>query len=178
MFKRRAKNLRQIAALAVHKGRYQKALESYVALEQLEPGEAEWPRRVAQMYERLGRREETVAALHRTAAKYEQNGFSAKATAVRTLIARTDPEYAAEQQRLMALAAPSVPPPAKPGRRRMAMGTERIEPSVNAGVKIAWAYHPEISKDERVNLALSGLDPDEPVAEAPPTTEPAGRRRR
>jgi len=196
MFRRKGRDLRNAAALAVHKGKFEKALDCYLSLEKFEPTEAEWSRRVAQMHERLGRVPEAVAALERTIEKYRRAGFEAKASAVRALIHRLDPSREADAvpgaQTFPAAVRPEVTsplaaPPAEtspqttePGsrkRRRLAAGTARIPPTA-AGVRIAWAYHQEISKSERVTLALSDLDPDEEEAETDSTTGSGGHRRR
>lgn len=179
MFRRKGRDLRNVAALAVHKGKYDKALGCYLSLEKHEPGEAEWSRRVAQMYERLGKKPEAIAALERTAVKYRRAGFEAKASAVNALIHRLDPERGAAAESTDAPAdAPADAPSSGPRkRRRLAAGTERLPPPA-VGVKIAWAYHPEISKDERVTLALADLSPDESEPSAETSTESGARRKR
>ncbi len=182
MFRRKGRDLRNVAALAVHKGKFAKALECYLSLEKLEPGEAEWSRRAAQMYERLDRKPEAIASLERACDKYRRAGFEAKANAVAALIKRIDPSYEIAEAKPAAAAV--VTPPSEPRkRRRLAVGTERMSPP--AGVQVAWAYHSEVSKGERVNLALSDLLPEERPSDKTPTptptpvpTESGDRRRR
>jgi len=161
MFRPRAQDLRSAATGFVNKGKYEKALECYLALEKKEPREPEWSRRIGQIYERLGENERALAALQRSMEKYRKAGFEAKAGAVENLIRRLDPTAAPEMPRT---------------RRRLAVGTDRIPPTTPT-VPTEWAYHPEASKQVRLAQALADLVP-EPSEEPSDSTESAGRRRR
>ncbi len=98
-----ARKLKDIATKAVDKGKYEKALDAYLALEQLEPGDGSWSRRAADMYRRLKRNPEAVVALERAADRYAKVGFLVKAVAVCKMILQIDPEHSATQARLAEL---------------------------------------------------------------------------
>jgi len=100
-----AKNLRKLkdqAQKALNKGKHIKALDLYLELESAEPKDGGWARRVADMYRRLGRNEESLLSLERAADKYAKAGFVVKAVAVCKMILQADPSHVATQQKLAA----------------------------------------------------------------------------
>lgn len=98
-----ARKLREDANADLNKGRYAKALDNYLALEQLEPDNGDWARRSADMYRRLDRDQEAVVALERAADRYARAGFLVKAVAVCKMILQNAPEHAGAFERLAAL---------------------------------------------------------------------------
>ncbi|MEZ4359741.1 MAG: cyclic nucleotide-binding domain-containing protein [Kofleriaceae bacterium] len=95
--------LRDEAATAAAAGKYKRALECYLELERQEPGDAQWPKRVAETYRRLGKPRDAVAAFERAADRYAQNGFLVQAIAVCKLILQIDPSHVQTQHRLAAI---------------------------------------------------------------------------
>jgi len=100
---RRLRKLKDGAQKAVNKGKYDKALDAYLELEKVEPGDGSWPRRAADMYRRLRRPAEAIVALERAADKYARAGFLVKAVAVCKLILQADPKHSATLSRLAEL---------------------------------------------------------------------------
>ncbi len=98
-----ARKLKDIATKAVNKGKYEKALDAYLALEQLEPDDGSWARRAADMYRRLKRNPEAVVAFERAADKYAAAGFLVKSVAVCKMLLQIEPSHSATQERLAAL---------------------------------------------------------------------------
>lgn len=92
--------LRDEAALAVDRGKFKRALECFLELEQLEATDASWPKRAAEMYRRLGKIREAVVAYERSAEKYAQGGFLVQAIAVCKLILQIDPQNSEALRRL------------------------------------------------------------------------------
>ncbi len=105
-FKRGSRNetkvrrLRDRAARMREKGRLEAAAECYEELEALEPSDADWPKRAAECYRRLGRRDDAVRALDRSAGLYAGGGFIVKAIAVCKMAIAMDPDNAAIRKRL------------------------------------------------------------------------------
>ncbi len=86
--------LREEAAAATAAGKFKRALAAYLDLEKLEPGDAQWPKRAAETYRRLGNNRDAVTAYARSAERYAQNGFLVQAIAVCKLILQLDPKHA------------------------------------------------------------------------------------
>jgi tetratricopeptide (TPR) repeat protein len=97
------RELREAAAQALAKRRYADALQCYRRLEQLQPADASWTRRVADCFRRLGRRRDEVIELVRAAEGYERTGFFSQAAAMYRLAVTVDPAQARLQQRLTEL---------------------------------------------------------------------------
>lgn len=85
------RRLRDDAASAAAEGKHRRAVECYLALEQAEPGEPNWPKRAAEMYRRLDRPREAIAAYERAVDRYVQGGFMVQAIAVCKVILQLDP---------------------------------------------------------------------------------------
>ena len=97
------RELREAASQALEKRRYADALQCYRRLEQLQPGDASWTRRIADCFRRLGRRQDELAELVRAAEGYERSGFFSQAAAMYKLAVAVDPAQAQLQQRLSEL---------------------------------------------------------------------------
>jgi len=89
-----AKALRQEAAEANAAGKYKRALAAYLELERLEPADAQWAKRAAETYKRLGNYKNAIEAFERSAERYAQNGFLVQAIAVCKLILQIQPQHA------------------------------------------------------------------------------------
>src|SRR5687768_15706928 len=83
--------LREEAAAATADGKYKRALAAYLELERIEPRDAQWPKRAAETYRRLGNNRDAITAYERSADRYAQNGFLVQAIAVCKLILQIDP---------------------------------------------------------------------------------------
>ena len=88
---RDARQLRSEASEAAAAGKYKRALSAYLELEQLEPRDAQWSKRAAETYRRLGKEREAISAYTRSADRYAQGGFLVQAIAVCKLILQIDP---------------------------------------------------------------------------------------
>ena len=97
------RQLRDEAGTASASGRHKRALECYTELEQLEPRDAQWPKRAAEAYRKLNKTRAAIDAFDRAADRYAQNGFMVQAIAVCKLILQIDPNHVATQQRLAAM---------------------------------------------------------------------------
>ncbi|MEZ4368182.1 MAG: cyclic nucleotide-binding domain-containing protein [Kofleriaceae bacterium] len=98
-----AKDVRQLrddAAAATQSGKHKRAIQAYLELERLEPRDAQWPKRTAESYRRLGKTKEAVSAYERAADRYTQGGFMVQAIAVCKLILQLDPENSDATRRL------------------------------------------------------------------------------
>lgn len=91
MSRRDVRSLRDDAAQAAAEGKPRRAVEAYLALEQMEPQEPSWPKRAAEMYRRLDRTREAIAAYERAVDRYVQGGFMVQAIAVCKVILQLDP---------------------------------------------------------------------------------------
>lgn len=89
---RDVRNLRAEASEAAAAGKHKKALAAYLELEQLEPRDANWSKRAAETYRRLGKDKDAIAAFTRAADRYSQSGFLVQAIAVCKLILQIDPK--------------------------------------------------------------------------------------
>ncbi len=85
--------LREEAAAATADGRYKRALAAYLELERVEPRDAQWPKRSAETYRRLGNNKSAIDAFERSAERYAQNGFLVQAIAVCKLILQIEPRH-------------------------------------------------------------------------------------
>ena len=85
--------LREEAAAATADGKYKRALAAYLELERVEPRDAQWPKRTAETYRRLGNNKSAMDAFQRSADRYAQNGFLVQAIAVCKLILQIDPKH-------------------------------------------------------------------------------------
>ena len=89
---RDVRTLRAEASEAAAAGKHKKALAAYLELEQLEPRDANWSKRAAETYRRLGKDKDAIAAFARAADRYSQSGFLVQAIAVCKLILQIDPK--------------------------------------------------------------------------------------
>lgn len=92
--------LREEAAEATAAGKYKRALAAYLELERLEPRDAQWAKRAAETYKRLGNIKNAIEAYERSADRYAQNGFLVQAIAVCKLVLQIDPNHAETLSRL------------------------------------------------------------------------------
>jgi CRP-like cAMP-binding protein len=88
---RDVRQLRAEASEATSAGKYKRALAAYLELERLEPRDAQWSKRVAETYRRLGKVKDAIEAYARAADRYAQSGFLVQAIAVCKLILQIDP---------------------------------------------------------------------------------------
>lgn len=100
MARKDARLLREEAATASAAGKHRRALECYLELERLEPADPNWPKKVAEIYRRLGKTGDAVAAYERTIDRYVRGGFLVQAIAVCKVILQIEPAHAAAQDRL------------------------------------------------------------------------------
>ena len=99
--------LREEAASAVARGKFEVALALYGELEQLEPSAAAWPKRVGETHRRMGDAAGAVIAFERAVDKYVHDGLLVQAIAVCKLILQIDPHHASTAVRLSELATPT-----------------------------------------------------------------------
>lgn len=92
--------LREEAAEATASGKYKRALAAYLELERLEPRDAQWAKRAAETYRRLGNNKHAIEAFERSADRYAQNGFLVQAIAVCKLVLQIDPQHQEALRRL------------------------------------------------------------------------------
>jgi CRP-like cAMP-binding protein len=92
--------LREEAAEATAAGKYKRALAAYLELERIEPRDAQWAKRAAETYKRLGNIKNAIEAYERSADRYAQNGFLVQAMAVCKLVLQIDPNHAETLGRL------------------------------------------------------------------------------
>ncbi|HVK76806.1 MAG TPA: cyclic nucleotide-binding domain-containing protein [Kofleriaceae bacterium] len=104
MARKDVRTLRDEAAEAASAGKHKRALECYLELEQREPSEPNWPKRAAEIYRRLGKQRDAVAAYDRAAERYAQTGFLVQAIAVSKIIQQIDPGHEPTRQRLASIA--------------------------------------------------------------------------
>ncbi len=95
-----ARQLRDDATAANAAGKYKRALELYAELERIESADAQWPKRMAETYRKLGKSAEAVACYERAADRYANNGFLVQAIAVCKLILQIEPNHLSTQRRL------------------------------------------------------------------------------
>lgn len=97
------REIKNEAAEALRKGKYKDALKHYEALQSLEPKDASWPQKRAEVYSKLGEKDKEIAALMQAAEIYSQGGFLIKGIAVCKRILALNPEHSETQQKLAAL---------------------------------------------------------------------------
>jgi cAMP-dependent protein kinase regulator len=87
---------------AFEAGRLREALSGYQDLEQLEPENPLWAQRMAQVYQRSGKKhdKDQIAALARAAAKFAQAGDLARAASSNRAILEIDPAHPQARTRL------------------------------------------------------------------------------
>ena len=100
MVRKDARALREEAAAATADGKHRRALECYAELERLEPSEPNWPKRVAEIYRRLGKTSDAVAAYDRAIDRYVRTGFLVQAIAVCKVVLQLEPAHTAAQDKL------------------------------------------------------------------------------
>ena len=97
------RELREEAAAATAAGKHKRALAAYLELERLEPRDAQWAKRAAETYKKLGNNKHAIEAFERSCERYAQNGFLVQAIAVCKLILQIDPQNANALSRLAQL---------------------------------------------------------------------------
>src|SRR5512142_2587868 len=100
---RDVRQLRLEASEATASGKYKRALAAYLELERLEPRDAQWSKRAAETYRRLGKDKDAIEAYARAAERYAQGGFLVQAIAVCKLVLQIDPTNDAAIQRIAAM---------------------------------------------------------------------------
>src|SRR5512146_1690966 len=100
---RDVRQLRTEASDAFAAGKFKRALAAYLELEQLEPRDAQWSKRAAETYRRLGKDKEAIAAFTRAADRYAQSGFLVQALAVCKLILTIDAKNGEALRRLASM---------------------------------------------------------------------------
>lgn len=132
------RTLRDQAWSHAEQGRPARAASCLERLEQLDPDNAEWSRRLADCHRRGGAEGAEVAALGRAAGKYARAGFELKAIAMCKLVLARRPDDREMLQELARLhgkpAAPvaandRAPPPPPPRRRATPAAKQPAEPS-------------------------------------------------
>ncbi|MEJ7597809.1 MAG: cyclic nucleotide-binding domain-containing protein [Kofleriaceae bacterium] len=153
--------LRDEAAAATAAGKYKRALAAYLELERLEPRDAQWAKRAAETYRRLGNNKNAIEAYVRSAERYAQNGFLVQAIAVCKLILQIDPQHAQTLHRLAQMMELSVTGPTR------AASMAENNPSL---------YDTQsVMAIRRANTTIRPAMPDdreEPVRRQKPTTPP------
>ncbi|HUJ62921.1 MAG TPA: cyclic nucleotide-binding domain-containing protein [Kofleriaceae bacterium] len=97
------RKLREEANEATASGKYKRALAAYLELEHMEPRDAQWSKRAAETYRRLGKDKDAIEAYARAADRYAQNGFLVQAIAVCKLILQIDPKNDGALRRIAAM---------------------------------------------------------------------------
>jgi CRP-like cAMP-binding protein len=97
------RQLRTEASEAAASGKYKRALSAYLELEKLEPRDAQWSKRAAETYRRLGKDREAISAYARAADRYATGGFLVQAIAVCKLILQIDPRNDDALRRISAM---------------------------------------------------------------------------
>ncbi len=82
--------LRDEAARAVERGKLKQALDLYAELEERQPADASWPKRIGEVHRRGGDGAAAVVAFDRAVDKYLGAGFLVQAIAVAKLILQID----------------------------------------------------------------------------------------
>jgi CRP-like cAMP-binding protein len=100
---RDVRQLRAEASEATSSGKYKRALAAYLELERLEPRDAQWSKRVAETYRRLGKDKDAIEAYARSVDRYAQSGFLVQAIAVCKLIVQIDPKNDEALKRLASM---------------------------------------------------------------------------
>ncbi|HEX5061169.1 MAG TPA: cyclic nucleotide-binding domain-containing protein [Kofleriaceae bacterium] len=134
-----ARDIRQLraeASEATASGKYKRALAAYLELERLEPRDAQWSKRVAETYRRLGKDKDAIGAYARSVDRYAQSGFLVQAIAVCKLILQIDPKNDDALQRLASM------------NEQVGQGPTRAMSMVDA--------NPKLAEDEKVQALRAG----------------------
>src|SRR5512147_2946726 len=99
MARKDVSTLRDEAAAAVEKGKLRQALELYAELEQRQPRDASWPKRIGDVCRRAGDNVAAIAAYERAIEAFVGAGFAVQAIAVCKLILAIEPQHAATLER-------------------------------------------------------------------------------
>jgi cAMP-dependent protein kinase regulator len=182
--KREISVLRDEAAKAVEKNKLRDAIKLYEELEERQPADAGWPKRIGEVLRRIGGEDPAaIAAFERAVDKYCAAGFLVQAIAVCKLILQLDPAHPTATAKLAESApkrratAPPVgakavadraaaAPPAKPPRAPMiAPAPDQVAEIRNRPPRISGAY-PSVAIPRG-----AGLDAV-PLAEVVPGAQP------
>jgi tetratricopeptide (TPR) repeat protein len=98
-------DLRDELSRALRAGRLSDALALYELIEKRKPDEPRWPRRRADLLNRIGREDEAVAAYEQAIDLYAAKGFIERAIATAKVMLSIDPTKLAVLHRLEAEAA-------------------------------------------------------------------------
>ncbi|MBV8760225.1 MAG: cyclic nucleotide-binding domain-containing protein [Deltaproteobacteria bacterium] len=99
--------LREEAANAVARGKHDVALKLYSELEELEPANAQWSKRIGETHRRNGDNDAAIDAFTRAVDKYVGDGLLVQAIAVCKMILQIAPTHVHAATRLAELAMPS-----------------------------------------------------------------------
>ncbi len=100
MARKDARTLRDDASEAAAAGKHKRALECYLELEQLEAGDPQWSKRAGDMYRRINKERDAVAAYDRAVDRYATGGFIVQAIALCKVILQIDPSHSETVRRL------------------------------------------------------------------------------
>jgi len=180
MARRDARALRDEVADAIDRGKFKRAIECILELEHLEPRDAAWPKRAAEVYRRLGKSREAISAYERAVERYAQAGFLVQAIAVCKQILQIDPQHSATLRRLAEIAQErKTAPSGVASMRGVSDGVPELTYTRSTGPV------PRVDPETlaRVDmLDVAELDPDDAVpdlelAEETPPPRPAPPRR-
>ena len=93
-------DLRNELSKALRTGRFSEALALYELIEKRKPDEARWPRRRADLLNRMGREGDAVAAYQKAIDLYAAKGFIERAIATAKVMLSIDPTKIAVLHRL------------------------------------------------------------------------------
>ncbi len=128
--------LRAEASEATASGKYKRALAAYLELERFEPRDAQWSKRAAETYRRLGKDKDAVGAYARAVERYAQSGFLVQAIAVCKLILQIDPRNDDALRRLASM------------NEQVGAGPTRTMVMIDA--------NPKLAENEKVQALRSG----------------------
>jgi CRP-like cAMP-binding protein len=155
---RDVRQLRAEASEASAAGKHKRALAAYLELEQREPRDAQWSKRAAETYKRLGKDKDAISAFSRAADRYAQGGFLVQAIAVCKLILQIDPKN-------------------DDALRRISSMNEQIGAGPTRAVAMAES-NPTLAQSDAVNALRAGGSGAHPAlrdaspTRPPPITEP------
>lgn len=150
-----ARDVRQLrieASEAAAAGKHKKALAAYLELEQLEPRDANWSKRAAETYRRLGKDKDAVGAFSRAVDRYAQSGFMVQAIAVCKLILQIEPKN-------------------DDALRRLAQMNEQVGAGPSRAIAMAES-NPNLADNAAVVALRSGGTLAPPMREKPGTAPP------
>ncbi len=99
--------MREEAANAIARGKYDTALKLYTELEELEPAAPQWPKRIGETYRRMEDKPAAIDAFSRALDKYIADGLLVQAIGVCKMILQLAPTHVHAATRLAELAMPS-----------------------------------------------------------------------